>query len=55
MVVDGNEIRLPLTQKETINIKEILLELEIKLVSNGDIEYFSECQSKKTELTFDRF
>lgn len=39
-VMENDEIQLPLSQEETIAIDSDYVKLEIKLVSNGIIEFF---------------
>lgn len=40
IVISGNSISLPLTQKETLSIGSRYADLEIKLLANNDIEFF---------------
>ena len=40
IVISGNTISLPLTQKETMSIGARYSDLEIKFLANGDIEFF---------------
>lgn len=38
--ISGNTMKLPLTQEETMKISSQTVALEIKMVANGDIEFF---------------
>ena len=53
-VMENDEIQLPLSQEETIAIDSDYVKLEIKLVSNGTIEFFeiiSICIRKRKDKT----
>ena len=38
--ISDNTMELPITQEETMKISSQLVSLEIKMVANGDIEFF---------------
>ena len=40
ITIDGNTISLPLTQKETLAIQSRYVDLEVKFLADGDIEFF---------------
>ena len=41
VIIDNDTISLPLTQEETMEFTPKYIELEVKLVSNEDIEFFN--------------
>ena len=56
-VMENDEIQLPLSQEETIAIDSDYVKLEIKLVSNGIIEFFEiipiRIRKRKDETVFE--
>lgn len=56
-MMENDEIQLPLSQKETIAIDSDYVKLEIKLVSNGIIEFFEiipiRIRKRKDETVFE--
>lgn len=57
-VIENDKIQLPLSQEETIAIDSDYIKLEIKLVSNGMIEFFEiiqMCVRKRKDKTVFEF
>ena len=58
VVIENDKIQLPLSQEETIAIDSDYIKLEIKLVSNGTIEFFEiiqMCVRKRKDKTVFEF
>ena len=58
VVIENNKIQLPLSQEETMAIDSDYIKLEIKLVSNGMIEFFEiiqMCVRKRKDKTVFEF
>ena len=57
-LIENDKIQLPLSQEETIAIDSDYIKLEIKLVSNGTIEFFEiiqMCVRKRKDKTVFEF